>query len=875
MKTVQARFHLVFVAFLVCFLAGLSYLYFDEKSDIAEVLTVREADMAANLQRMVELRTAPLTTLAKEYSRGDDIVLFMATGDRQWAKEHLDLPLGTHGAAALWVLRPDRSLVYSSRQDASGTAPEALIMSAQVSSGTTGDNFRHYFAISDSSVWEVIGAPIQPTADSVRRSDPYGYLFAARYWDADYLAALTHYADARLHLEVNGQGQEMWESDPSMGMVRYTYRLRQADGTPLGRLCGETESHFLKELYGAMANQMWTVVLFAAAFLVLLGCSVYWWVTRPLAMISAALAHEDAALTAGLEKDRSEFGRVSSLVSQFFSQKRDLIKEIGERARAEEALIELTRSHESLLEEQRLLLENTRDFLYRHDTYGVFHYMSPSVETVTGFTPEEWFKHYTTYLTDDPINLKVVEHTEKTLRDGTISAPYMVEIYHKQGQRIRLEVSEQPYFHNGKVAGIVGVARDVTERWKSQLEREQLQTQLDKAQRMESLAMLAGGVAHDLNNTLGPLVAYPDLILEKLPVDSPVKGQVMTVKKAASQAAAIIYDLLTLARRGRYEMEPIDLNEVVEAYVNSPSYLDLCERSPLVRPVIDLSTEKLRVNGSASHLSTALMNLVVNAFDAMPRGGQLTLRTRRSKVTKLASGNSPIQKGEYVVLTVEDTGVGISHEDIDKIFEPYYSKKKMGRSGTGLGLAVVYGIVKDHRGFYDIVSSPGDGTRFSLLFPLFADGQDRKVSEATAFGGSETILIVDDDVEQRQMTSLLLKSLGYQTVAAAEGREAVRLVMEQPPELVVLDMIMGSEYDGLVTYQEILKVRPNQKAIIVSGFSPTERVDEMQQLGAGEFVRKPYTREQLAKAVRLELDRTTRSIGMNREAPQSVSTASR
>ncbi|UCD18137.1 MAG: response regulator, partial [Candidatus Zixiibacteriota bacterium] len=258
--------------------------------------------------------------------------------------------------------------------------------------------------------------------------------------------------------------------------------------------------------------------------------------------------------------------------------------------------------------------------------------------------------------------------------------------------------------------------------------------------------------------------------------------------------------------------------------------------------------------GSAPHLSKVIMNLVVNAFDAMHGGGTLTVKTSQTCLDRLLGGFDKIIPGDYLLLRVGDTGIGIAPEHINRIFEPYYSKKKMGASGSGLGLAVVYGIVRDHKGYYDIFSVPGRGTEFVLYLPVCKTPTTAQTWIADVITGSEKVLIVDDISEQRQLASELLVSLGYTVWTAGNAGEALAVLSEQLVDIVVLDMIMGSGPDGLETYEEMLKVRPGQRAIIVSGFSATERVYKMQELGAGQYVKKPYTRESLGRAVRAELD---------------------
>jgi signal transduction histidine kinase len=285
-----------------------------------------------------------------------------------------------------------------------------------------------------------------------------------------------------------------------------------------------------------------------------------------------------------------------------------------------------------------------------------------------------------------------------------------------KSERSVLEQGRAVYASDGRVTALEGIILDITDRVEAERERAFLQNKLNRAERVQALGLLAGGVAHDLNNMLAPVMAYPDLILSKLPENDPLRPKLMIIRDAAQQAVDVVQDLLTMARRGRIEMTSVSLNDVVEMYTHSANFLQLTAKHPDVAVVIDLAPHMDSIGGSVTHLNKALMNIVVNAFDAMNRGGQLTIRTRQRNVTELADGHRIIP-GEYIILSVSDTGVGIPPEDMKKIFEPYFSRKQMGTSGTGLGLAVVYGTVKDHHGYYDIISQVGEGTEFILYFP--------------------------------------------------------------------------------------------------------------------------------------------------------------
>jgi signal transduction histidine kinase/sensor domain CHASE-containing protein/CheY-like chemotaxis protein len=401
------------------------------------------------------------------------------------------------------------------------------------------------------------------------------------------------------------------------------------------------------------------------------------------------------------------------------------------------------------------------------------------------------------------------------------------------------------------------VALDITQMKCLQAERIKTENQLRSIQKMESIGLLAGGVAHDLNNILAGIVSLPDLLLLQLPADHPMRKPLLTMHEAGKRAAAIVQDLLTLARRGVTVRETLRLNEVIENYLQSPENRNILSFHPSAALEVSLQGNLRNMAGSPVHISKTIMNLVSNAAEAMPEGGKIRIATANRHVDEAMARFHHVKPGDYVSLTVSDTGMGIAAEDQERIFEPFYTKKIMGRSGTGLGMAVVWGTVKDHEGFIDLQSTPGEGSSFSLYFPATRDALAGKKNWSVDLyrGQGEKVLVVDDIAEQRDIARMLLAELKYDVYTATDGADAIAFMAAHKVDLVLLDMIMGGGPDGLDTYRAILERHPHQKAILVSGFSETERVQAARELGAGQYLRKPYTLEKLATAVRQELDR--------------------
>ena len=451
----------------------------------------------------------------------------------------------------------------------------------------------------------------------------------------------------------------------------------------------------------------------------------------------------------------------------------------------------------------------------------------------------------------------VSAYYDRLLDGGAVPKSYPVRLRRADGQEHFVEIASSRIRFRDRPA-VLAVLRDVTDRKREECTRRQSEKKLARLRKMESLGLLAGGVAHDLNNVLSGIVTYPDLILADLPADSRLRKPIETMQKAGNRAAAIVQDLLTLARRGVETEEVIDLNRIVGDFLHSPEYEKIMAFHPAAACDADLAADLLHFKGSPVHVSKALMNLISNAAEAMPEGGRIVVATANRYLDRTVKGYEEIPAGEYVVLSVSDTGVGICTEERERLFEPFFTKKVMGRSGTGLGMAVVWGTVKDHHGFTDIDSAIGRGTTFTLFFPATREplaAVAASPSLDTCRGMGESILVVDDDGAQREIACEILSRLGYTVSAVSSGEQALDFVTRQRVALLVLDMIMDPGMDGLDTYRRILEIQPDQKAILASGFSETDRVGEALRLGAGRYVKKPYAMAQLGLAVRGELDR--------------------
>jgi DNA-binding LacI/PurR family transcriptional regulator/signal transduction histidine kinase/ActR/RegA family two-component response regulator len=401
---------------------------------------------------------------------------------------------------------------------------------------------------------------------------------------------------------------------------------------------------------------------------------------------------------------------------------------------------------------------------------------------------------------------------------------------------------------------------------KSLLHERSVQERLAATKRMEALSVLAGGVAHDLNNALGPLVALPDVILGQLRAlpnhgdyGRDLRADVETIKLAALRAAQTIKDLLTLGRQGRMAKENLDINRVIKSCLANNSLRFVEDGTSRVNVIADLAAAPLLVRGSESQLTRAVDNLLRNAVEAIDGTGEVVVKSARLEVREPRTGYETLPAGHYAALSVSDDGCGIDARELGQVFEPFFTKKRTGEtSGSGLGLAIVHGVVKEHEGFIDVTSTPGVGTTISLYVPL-VEGPERGRRVVSAPRGSARILIVDDEPIQLRTGRRVLVRLGYQVEILESGLRAYELFSraaagsgQSPFDLVIMDMLLGEVLDGLQIIDQIQRLFPGQRAIVVSGHAPTERAELAVRKGLS-WLGKPYDIDTLAETVQRAL----------------------
>jgi PAS domain S-box-containing protein len=514
----------------------------------------------------------------------------------------------------------------------------------------------------------------------------------------------------------------------------------------------------------------------------------------------------------------------------------NISRDITERKQAEEKL--------------RNIIEHSNELFYTHDTNHKLIYISPQSMQILGYSPDEIVIEWTKLTTENPINRTGFEITEKALKTGEKQEPYLLEFNKKDGSKVLLEIDESPLKDDmGKVIGMVGAARDITERKK-------LEEQFLQAQKMEAIGRLTGGIAHDFNNILQAIMSIGGLLQIKIKEGDPLKEYINDLFAVAERAASLTKSLLAFSRKQIISLMPINLNDIIK---NAEKILSRVMGEDIELKT-NLSDKDLVIMADSGQIEQVLMNLATNSRDAMPEGGQLIIETDTMEMDdEYIKTHGYGKAGKYALMTVTDTGIGMDEETKKKLFEPFFTTKEVGK-GTGLGLSTVYGIVKQHNGYINVYSEVGGGTAFKIYLPIIKPD----ILEKTEFakegmvytGGTETILIAEDDEPVRKLTKETLERAGYKVIDAVDGDDAMEKFMEHKDEiqLLLLDVIMPKR-NGREVYDEIRKIRPEVRVIFVSGY-PADFIATKGIIEEGlNFIAKPLPPNQLLKKIREMLNR--------------------
>lgn len=528
------------------------------------------------------------------------------------------------------------------------------------------------------------------------------------------------------------------------------------------------------------------------------------------------------------------------------------LKDVTERKRAEEDLLKSKEEYRKLYTETkraeevyRSLLNSSADAVVIYDLEGKTQYVSPAFAILFGWNLEE-LKHRRIPFVPESEKETAFSIIRGLIERGKPCQGYETKRFTKSGRILDVSISASRYDdHTGNPAGILVVIRDISQ-------RKQLEAQLVRAQKMEAIGTLAGGIAHDFNNMMMGILGSVSLMLHDTDPSHPHYDDLRRIEDLIHSASGLTNQLLGYARKGKYEVKPLDLNQLVQ---------DCAGTFGRTRKEIDihleLNRDLLAVKADKSQIEQILINLFINAADAMPKGGVLSIMTSNLTHQEIRGKPYTPKPGNYLRLRVQDTGIGMDSKTVEKIFDPFFTTKEMGR-GTGLGLASVYGIIKGHGGYIDVASSEGQGTTFTIYLPATDKQVHTSVKAVEPLRkGKGTILLVDDEETVLDVGAMMLEHLGFEILKARKGKEAVNLFIENKDtiDLVVLDMVMPGMGGGQV-YDTLKEIDPDVKVLLSSGYSLEGQAREIMDRGCDGFIQKPFDLGQLSKKT-LEILKTS------------------
>ncbi len=517
-------------------------------------------------------------------------------------------------------------------------------------------------------------------------------------------------------------------------------------------------------------------------------------------------------------------------------------------------LLSWVKNIKEFMKETGLILSNSKELMWAMDSQLNVTVVYGAPEHISGNNAQALLNKPLASILPDDARDRFNAHIRENL-------PFSMECLISNGENSTLPVQilAEPIHGSGQDT-FHGIIRDISDQKKLQA----LEKKLNNSKKLNDLGRLAGSVAHDLNNILAGIATYPEILLLDDTLEPKVRKSLTIIKESGRDAASVVSDLLTISRGIKEEFQILNINTIIERFMAALEFKKI--KAPYGKVEIDmhLEPELLNVSGSYIHIEKSIMHLLINALEETAakagRGhGTIVLSTANHYVDREKDGHTKqnLTPGEYVMLEVLDAGEGIPENYLNKIFDPFFTKKEMGKSGTGLGLTVVKNTVLNHRGKI-FVTSDENGTKFTLLFPALRPEQpitNQPASIKEIKGNGETLLVVDDLASQCKIAETILKNLGYKVFSVTSGIDALDFIMQTPVDLLILDMVMAPSISGLETYRRIKKIRPDQKAIIASGHSESEDVLKALSLGAGTFIKKPYTILDVGIAVKEELDK--------------------
>lgn len=667
--------------------------------------------------KLMALKGANLKTLSTDYTYWDEMVDFVhGNKSMTWAEQNMDeTVLGTYQTDAIWVYRLDLSLAYAIKGQSAAGLKDFPLSGEVVRDIFLKKRLCHFFVNTEAGLMEIRGATIHPTADNDRQTPPQGYFFTGRLWNKGYVDELAELIGGEIAVEKAKQAVPDFKVLLGTNMIIFSKELDDWKGGPAAYLDVRIHSQQMEGYKKSSRNAMVTFIVFLAVIIVVITIFMTTSLSMPFGFISQALKKENPVHLRPLERDTSEFGDISRLIYRFFQQREDLIREVAERKKAEMRF--------------QQVVEAAEEWIWEVDSDGLYTYSSAVVEKILGYKPEEivgkkYF--YDFFLLEDREYMK-----KEALEAVAARQPFKNFInrnLHKDGHVVWLDTSGTPVFdEKGAFFGYRGVDTDVTERKKAEeglkeayIKLKEIQEQLIQAEKLNAVGQLASGVAHEVRNPLAIILQGVDFLESKIPPSSGDIFEVLAMlRENIKRADKIINDLLDFSRAAHLNLAPSDLGLVLE------TSLDLVKtRFRFDNIVIEKEIKKdiPLILADKNRLEQVFINILLNSIQAMPEGGKVTVRSYDKKLEEIRNGIGKRAQDSFyfgeraAIVEIEDTGCGIPEENLKKIFDPFFTTK--GQSGSGLGLSVSRNIIHMHRGLIHAESTPGKGTKVTVILKL-------------------------------------------------------------------------------------------------------------------------------------------------------------
>jgi len=928
-----------------------------ESRKMEEFVQKYRIEREISLEKSIESYGSSLNTFAYDYTYWDEMVRFTQTQDKNWAYQNIETAISSYSTDYVWIYSTNFNLIYSISAPDMPQIKNLPFKKTELRQIIEADKFNHFFMRVDSLVYEIRTAPIQPSADQERTSQPQGYLFAGKCWNAKVLDELSTLSGLKMSLFLNGTDLTHAMLNKSRFAIMIPKTLFSWDEQPVAHLISVGELVFMDKItaYGKtqFRNMFVSLTLVTIIIYIFLAHNL----GRPLSTISNSLEQSNPQLLASLKTKKNEFGNIADLIDQFFQQKEKLIREYEERNRIERRSRDLmdnaplgiqffkmrpdrklilmganhaadkilNRNHNQLIgmtveeifptlaptgvpeayrrvvetgerydadqvqveregvwctfeihaflfgpnlvgvffqdvtekkrtenalraseEKFRNLVENMLDLVWQIDGNRKITYVSPNVINLLGYQPEEIVGQFSAQLLASGDRSILDQDVAKAIQNQQNIRGISVDLLHKNGYPVAFEMNATPMFDSdGQCTGFVGIGRDITLR--RQMEAEQI-----KIQKLESLGVLAGGISHDFNNILTGILG--NISLANMSTDDPkIKTLLDEAEKASLDARDLVRELLTFARGG----SPIKVKSSIEEIIRESTKLALSGTK--VNVSMNFLEHLPPVAVDRGQISQGIQNIIINAVQAMPQGGKISIEV--DLVSSLA--DLPSTSERYVRIRIADTGEGIPEENLKRIFDPYFTTKEF---GSGLGLSVTYSIIKKHGGHISVVSQVGKGTTFSVFLPAEADEESQAGTVLRNLRGSGHILLVDDEKMILDVAQAMLIKLGYTVTCAKEGRQAIEKYLQakqsdEPFDAIIMDLTIVGGMGGKDTIRELRKVDLDIPAIASSGYATDPIMAEPQAYGFDGVISKPYNMQILGTELHRVLKSRSARIG--------------